>query len=563
MATTLTEIWTGMDGRRRGYLAGGVAALALILVMLARLATAPTYDLLYAGLDPAAASEVIAAVEARGIAYRVEGEQILVDSSARDTLRMTLAGEGLPANGAAGYELLDGLSGFGTTSQMFDAAYWRAREGELARTIVSSPRIRAARVHIANPGADPFQPARDVTASVALRPAAGGLAPGHAQALRYLVASSVPGLLPENVTILDADSGQVIGAPQDAAPSADAAARADALRQSVERLLAARVGAGNAVVQVNVELETARETIVERRIDPESRVAIETETDERSNTARDAAGGGVTVASNLPEGDAAGDGSSTSEGSETRERVTFDLSALQREVAREPGDIRRISVAVLLNGVRGVGADGIATIEPRPDAEIAALQALVQSAVGFSAERGDLVTIQSMAFEETVAGDLVEAGFADRISLDLGRVLQTVVLAAAAIFIAFGLLRPVLRRDRAPEPGDMTAALAASGAAAALPPGLSIAEPAAASWTPALAAPTDQTGRDDGIGGPMAAGFDDLPMLQTAAFGLSPDDMGQALPDPVDRLRRLIEEREEETIEILRSWIEEDEGARP
>ena len=74
------------------------------------------------------------------------------------------------------------------TSQMFDAAYWRAKEGELARTIVASPRIRAARVHIANPSADPFQPDREVTASVAIRPAAAGLAPGHAQALRYLVA---------------------------------------------------------------------------------------------------------------------------------------------------------------------------------------------------------------------------------------------------------------------------------------------------------------------------------------------------------------------------------------
>ncbi len=172
--TTLTELWSGMDGRRRGFLIGGLAALAVILVILTRLATAPSYELLYAGLDPAAASDVVAAVEARGVPYRVQGDTILVDSRERDALRMALAGEGLPANGAAGYELLDGLSGFGTTSQMFDAAYWRAREGELARTIISSPRIRAARVHIANPGADPFQPARDVTASVALRPAAGG-----------------------------------------------------------------------------------------------------------------------------------------------------------------------------------------------------------------------------------------------------------------------------------------------------------------------------------------------------------------------------------------------------
>ena len=557
----LTEVWGGLDGRRRGFLVGGLVALALVIVMLARLATAPTYDLLYAGLDPAAASEVLTAIEARGVAHRVQGDQILVDSRARDSLRMALAGEGLPANGAAGYELLDGLSGFGTTSQMFDAAYWRAREGELARTIVSSPRIRAARVHIANPGADPFQPARDVTASVALRPAAGGLAPGQAQALRYLVASSVPGLLPENVTILDADSGLVLGQQAEGAASPDATARADALRQSVERLLAARVGPGNAVVQVNVELETARETIVERRIDPDSRVAIETETDESSTTTRDAAAGSVTVASNLPEGDGTATGGSATEGSETRERVTFDLSAVQREVAREPGDIRRVSVAVLLNGVRTVGADGIATIEPRSPPEIEALQALVQSAVGFSQERGDTVTIQSMAFEETAPGDLVEPGFADRMSLDLGRVLQTVVLAAAALFIAFGLLRPMLRRDR----DDMRTEPPQVGRASLFqdtgpPPGL----PRSGELAGALAAPAPTLAAPDT---PVVPGAAALPGAALQAAALAPvllstgADAEPAALDPVERLRRLIEEREEETIEILRSWIEEDEGA--
>ena len=261
------------------------------------------------------------AVEGRGVPYRVEGDAILVDQSQRDTLRMALAGEGLPANGAAGYELLDGLSGFGTTSQMFDAAYWRAKEGELARTIAASAHIRAARVHIANPGADPFQPAQTVSASVALRPAAGGLGPGHARALRYLVASAVPGLLPENVTVLDADSGQVLGGADTLTPAANAAARAEELRRDIERLLAARVGPGNAVVQVNVALDTTRETIRERRIDPDSRVAISTETEDRTNSSRDAGAGGVTVASNLPTGDAAaGDAeSSVTKGSETRE----------------------------------------------------------------------------------------------------------------------------------------------------------------------------------------------------------------------------------------------------
>ena len=540
VVNALTSFWNGLDGRRRGVLVGGALALLVVVAMLARSVTAPSYALLYAGLDPAAAGDVIAAIEARGLPYRVQGDAIHVDLRDRDALRMALAGEGLPANGAAGYELLDSLSGFGTTSQMFDAAYWRAKEGELARTIAASQHIRAARVHLANPGADPFQPMQEVTASVALRPAAGGLAPGHARALRFLVASSVPGLLPENVTVLDADSGQVLGGQDTLSPTADAAARAEELRRNVERLLAARVGPGNAVVQVNVALDTTRETIRERRIDPDSRVAIATESDEISNTSREAAAGGVTVASNLPEGDAAGgEGESSSQESETRERLTFDVSETQREIAREPGDIRKISVAVLLNGVPAAGADGVTRIEPRPEAEVAALQALVQSAVGFDASRGDEVTIQSMAFDDSVIADLAEPGFVDRMSLDLGRVLQTLVLAAAALFIAFGLLRPLLRRD--PELARLDQSLAN-----ALPPMAGDANGPSAGMT------MSQALGADGAAGALAA----LP-------GAEAPDGGAPMLDPVERLRRLIEEREEETVEILRGWMEQDDEVRP
>jgi flagellar M-ring protein FliF len=528
----------GLDARKRGFLIGGIAALLVVAIILARLVMAPSYALLYAGLDPTAAGQIVTAVEARGVAHRVEGDSIFVEASQRDALRMSLAGDGLPANGAAGYELLDSLSGFGTTSQMFDAAYWRAKEGELARTVASSPRVRGARVHIANPGADPFQAARDVTASVAVQPAAGGLAPGHAQALRYLVASSVPGLLPENVTVIDADSGQVLGGADMMSPAADAHGRSEDFRRNIERLLAARVGPGNAVVQVSVELTTARETILERRIDPETRVVISTETEDRADTARDGAAQGVTVASNLPDGDAATDGpQSSSQTSESRERVTFDMSELQREVEQGPGDIRRISVAVLLNGVAQIGADGVQTVVPRPEAEVAALAHLVQSAVGFDAARGDTVTIDSMAFDDSAVVGLTQPGFTDRMTLDLGRVIQTVVLAAAALFIAFGLLRPLLRQDRAPEPVPTGAVSPAN-----------LTAPAEAAARPALGPPPD---------GPSAS------PPQPPALSVPAPDAPPPSADPVERLRRLIEEREEETVEILRGWIEEDDEVRP
>ena len=166
--------------------------------------------MLYSGLDSAAAGEVVAELEAEGVAFEVDGNAIMVDSAARDRIRMALAAKGLPAGGPAGYEILDTLSGFGTTSQMFDAAYWRAKEGELARTITGSPNVRAARVHLANPVSQPFSRTPAGSASVTVTMARGELDRGQAEAIRYLVSSAVAGVTPEAVAVMDAAKGVVL-----------------------------------------------------------------------------------------------------------------------------------------------------------------------------------------------------------------------------------------------------------------------------------------------------------------------------------------------------------------
>ena len=134
----LKELWDGLDARRRLIAALSVVAIVAAVFGISRVATEPSMAMLYSGLDATAAGEVVAELEAEGVAFEVEGAAIMVESAARDRIRMQLAAKGLPAGGPAGYEILDGLSGFGTTSQMFDAAYWRAKEGELARTITGS-----------------------------------------------------------------------------------------------------------------------------------------------------------------------------------------------------------------------------------------------------------------------------------------------------------------------------------------------------------------------------------------------------------------------------------------
>ena len=253
-------------------------------------------------------AEVLTALEAEQVEHDVRGNAIYVSEDRRDNLRLQLAGRGLPASGGAGYELLDELSGFGTTSQMFDAAYRRAQEGEIARTIASAPAIRSARVHLSRAENSPFRRNQQATASVTVTMANAPLSSDRARALRHLVASSVPDLMPEAVSIIDAQAGIIIGEDSDD-PAANASDRAAQMRANVLRLLEARVGPGRAFVEINVDTTLDTEIVTERVIDPDSRVAISTDVEEDLEQATGSGPGAVTVASNLPDGDAAAGGS--------------------------------------------------------------------------------------------------------------------------------------------------------------------------------------------------------------------------------------------------------------
>ena len=181
----LQNVFASTDLRRK--IIAGLAAAGMFAAILAmtNLASKPSLTLLYSGLETSQAGEIVKSLEARGVTYDIRGGSIFVEAAQRDALRMTLASEGLPANNTKGYELLDSLNGFGTTAQMFDAAYWRAKEGELARTIAASPLVSTARVHIANSSRNPFQKNAEPSASVSVTATDGAMPANHAKALRY------------------------------------------------------------------------------------------------------------------------------------------------------------------------------------------------------------------------------------------------------------------------------------------------------------------------------------------------------------------------------------------
>lgn len=528
----LLSLWSALDIRRKIVVIGATVATFVAIMAMSQMAGKPGMALLYAGLDSRAAGDVVTALEQRGVAYEVRGDSIHVDSAMRDELRMTLAAERLPAASGMGYELLDGLSGFGTTSQMFDAAYWRAKEGELARTILASPQIRAARVHIAQAPAQPFQRDQRPTASVTVTTATGNLPVAQAKALKHLIAAAVAGMLPEDVQVIDSVGGLIDGGEEDATVAASADARATEIRRNVERLLAARVGPGRAVVEVAVDLVTDREEITERRFDPQGRVAISSETAERSGSSTQSSGQ-VTVASNLPDQNAA-NGEGQNKTSETTERVNYEVSETKRAVLRAPGSLRKLSVAVLVDGQQVTAADGSVTFQPRPEEELTVLRELVASAVGLDESRGDVLTLRSLEFEPvSEAGTLAEASaFPELGPINLMSALQLAVLAIVALVLGLFVIRPVLTSParRAAELPQAPAPLALAG----------YSEPASA--TRVLTGEIDDS--------------TDLPSLPIVSQDLAEEELAN---DPVSRLRRLIEERQAESVEILRGWMEVEE----
>ncbi|MEO1460019.1 MAG: flagellar M-ring protein FliF C-terminal domain-containing protein, partial [Pseudomonadota bacterium] len=292
-------------------------------------------------------------------------------------------------------------------------------------------------------------------ASVTVGMAGGTLTEREAMAFRYLVALAVQGLSPEQVAVIDSRAG-VILAPGDGSPltraGAEASAKEAKLKAEIEALLAARVGANRARVTVSLEIDRTGERVSERVLEPESRVVIHTDTEETSDSSS-GTDPAVTVASNLPEGDAGG-GERESNRNETRERSNYDYSEVRRERVREPGAIRKLSVAVLVDGITSTDANGNPVWQPRPAEELEALRALVRAAVGYDAERGDVVAVESMAFQPMPEEELLEAGLAERlVERNALPLVQLLVLLGVVALIVFTVLRPMLLRQPEPEGG--------------------------------------------------------------------------------------------------------------
>ncbi|PZO67288.1 MAG: flagellar M-ring protein FliF [Paracoccus denitrificans] len=523
----LRQYWDARSGGQRAILAAAFLATFLGIVGFAWMANRTPMALLYAGLDGTSAGAIVTEIEKSGLKYEIRGDSIWIDAKSRDQMRMTLAGQGLPSAGAAGYEILDGMSGFGTTSQMFDAAYWRAKEGELARTILSIPHVRSARVHIAVPARRGSRAAEGGSASVTLTTDGSPIDRAQARAMAFLVSSGVPGLTAAQVTIIDGARGIV--AADDALTPQD---RADEIKRNVERILEPHVGIGNAIVEAHLDIVTEAEQLTEQRFDPNQRALISQESEESTGQSQNQAQGAVTAASNLPDNAPSKGDESRSTSSETRQRSNFEVSRTVREVTRQPGATRRMTVAVLVNGTMQTDAQGASTLAPRPEAELQTLRELVASAVGFEEERGDVVTVKSLPFASLSDDGTTASQGGILSSLDANGLARLGIIGLVVLALAFMSLRGLKK----PLPPAMPTALDGSTGATT---------PALAAPAPVPIAEVDMRG-----GTSLATAIPDFDFPATTIA-----------TDPVARLRELMRERKSESLQLLNGWIAEKESA--
>ena len=511
-----------------------VGFFAFVILRVSR----PDMGVLFSDLSLQDSSAVIRELDARGIVYETKGEMgqtLLAPRADLAKLRMDLAGKGLPSQGGVGYEIFDKGDAFSSTSFVQNVNHLRAMEGELARSIRAIGRVQAARVHLVMPERRLFERDREAPSAAIVVKLMGDLDASQVRAIRHLAASAVEGLKPERVSIVD-ERGRLLadGARGAEADGAGALEERQAgierrLRGQIEEIVAGIVGQGRARVQVAAELDLNRIESRSESFDPESRVARSTQT-RTENSLTGGAEGQVSVGNELPGANQNPAPPAQKDSTQKNEETTnYEISRVTKVETLEGGRLKRLSVAVLVDGVYAPGADGKPAYQPRSDAEIARITALVRTAVGYDKVRGDQVEVVNLRFAEAPAApDFVEPGLVQSLLSptkdEVMRLVELAVLSLLTLIVLMAVVRPLLRRVLEAE----TPVASLAGPAGAL----------------ALA----------GAGGEVPAEMA-IRENSTNRFLESAKLTGQIQAETVERVVDMVRASPNETVEVLRNWI--------
>jgi flagellar M-ring protein FliF len=423
----------------------------------------------------------------------------------------------------------------------------RALEGELARTIASLAPVSAARVHLVMPTREPFSRDREEpSASIMLRLNAGGLSPNQVMAIQHLVAAAVPRLQPEHVAVVDG-SGKLLSGDNEGGDAANARgaeqmrqAFEDRLGEEVVALLERTVGPGKVIADVAADIDFDRVTTQSERYDPDGQVVRSTALEEEEETQQErGAENTVSVANNIPNApdQAAGDVQAATRSTATRETTNYEISRVVETHVREGGVIKRLSVAVLVDGVY----DGDGNYTPRAAEELEKYVQLVRSSIGFREDRGDEVQVVNLQFApaEALEGEFVEPGFLGFDKYDLIRMAEMLVLGVVAVLAILLVVRPLIGRLLEAIPP------AAPGSPAPATDRL-LPNNAAGAGMNQLAPPPGAAGG--------AASMPRAPSQLEEMIDISQVD-GQVRASSMKRITEIVERHPDETVSILRNWM--------
>jgi flagellar M-ring protein FliF len=533
----LVDFLKGLGAARLMAMMAVTTALIGFFAFVIMRVTTPQMTTLFTDLSMEDSSGIIKDLERQGIPFemRNEGSVILVPKDKVTRLRMKLAEGGLPKGGGVGYEIFDKSDALGTTSFVQNINHLRALEGELARTIRAIDRIQAARVHLVLPERPLFsRETPEPSASIVVR-VRGTLEPQQINAIRHLVASSVNGLKPQRVSIVD-ESGQLLadGAASDADQAVGDERRAGfekRMRKQVEDIVSSVVGTGRARVQLSADFDFNRVTQTSDKFDPEGRVLRSSQTREES-AATTENNGQVTVNNELPgNGQNGTTAAARDQSKKTEETNNYEISRTTKTEVTEAGRVNRISVAVLVDGSYSKNEKGDLVYKERGKEELDRIAAVVRSAIGFDQKRGDQVEVVNLKFAEAPAVPPITEptgllGMVQFTKDDVMYIIELGVMMLLGLVVMFMVVRPLVRRILASEE---IAALTGHGSLPAL---------------------EDASAKSAGPPGqalvPGAAQWIDVAQVQ-----------GQVHAQSVHKVGELAERNPNETVAIVRQWLSE------
>ncbi len=478
--------------------------------------------------------------------YRLglDGGQIFVPGDRVARVRVAMAEEGLPSGGSIGYEIFDRSEGLGTTRFVQNINHLRALEGELARTIRSIGRIKNARVHLVLPRRALFTRDRqEPTASIVIAMLGSQrLERQQVLAVQYLVAAAIPNLKPANVSIIDS-KGRLLARGVADDDIGSTASMAEEMRigfekrmsATIEGMLERSVGPGNVRAHVSAEMDFDRITENVELFDPDGQVVRSTQSIEEESGSLDGQGlppvtvGGNLPDVNLPEGN---ESANQSNASRIEETVNYEISRTVKTHVRETGVVRRLSVAVLINGKMVEGADGAKTYEPRTQEELDQFATLVRSATGFDEERGDKIEIINMPFvdlSEEIAGE-PDDGFLSFAQTHLTRVAELLVLGVVAVLVLLLVVRPLVGRIVEDRPDEGAPKLPGASARAAL-----------------AAPPVQREPEDPSSSELMAEDIEQMIDLNKVE--------GRVRASSVRKIGEIVDKHPNEAVAIIRNWL--------